>query len=195
MIFLIGRPGVGKFTIGSRVAALTESRLVDSHSVANVLFNVIAADGVSPLPTAIWPLVEQVRQAVMDTLVNVAPRNLSFVFTNYMRARDPYDLMVFDQLVAAAEIRGSVFVPVLLTCEIEEMLRRVSGEDRRARFKLVDPEQARRWYDEVPAFETAHPNVMRLDVTDLPPNGAARTIVDWARRRQAAPTKPSASGS
>ncbi len=82
---LIGNPGVGKYTVGAELARLTGARLVDNHSIANVIFNVISPDGLTPLPAGIWERVGRVRAAVLDTIVHLAPPELSFVFTNYGR--------------------------------------------------------------------------------------------------------------
>ena len=110
---LIGPPAVGKYTIGKELAARSGARLVDNHSVANVLFNLLDQDGVTPLPDAIWPLVGQVRAAVIETLLTVSPPHLSFVFTNFMRGEDEREYAVFLEMVAVAAARQSLFVPVL----------------------------------------------------------------------------------
>ncbi|MGH2608505.1 MAG: hypothetical protein ACRDHF_05390 [Tepidiformaceae bacterium] len=185
IIHLIGSPGVGKYTIGSQVARLVGARLVDNHSVANVIFNLLDQDGIKPLPPAVWPRVAQVRGAVLDTLMHVSPPELSFVLTNYMRGEDAGEEAAFQEVVAVAEVRGSTFVPVILSCETPELLKRVVREDRRDRMKLVDPTEARRLNDEVPRFRSTHPNTLELDVTAIAPGAAAEMIVDWARRCQA----------
>ena len=100
---LIGPPAVGKYTIGKELAARSGARLVDNHSVANVLFNLLDQDGVTPLPDAIWPLVGQVRAAVIETLLTVSPPDLSFVFTNFMRGEDEREYAVFLEMVAVAD--------------------------------------------------------------------------------------------
>ena len=92
IIQLIGAPGTGKYTIGREVARRTGARLVDNHSVANVILNLLAPDGVTPLPSAVWPYVAQVRGAVYDALANLAPAELSYVFTNVLRGDDPVPL-------------------------------------------------------------------------------------------------------
>jgi hypothetical protein len=181
MIHLIGSPGVGKYTIGSRVARELGARFVDNHSVANVIFQVLDQDGVKPLPDGVWPRVMQVRRAVLDTIANLSPRHLSFVFTNYLRGDDPAEEAAMQDLVSLAGERGSVFVPVLLSCETEELLRRVVSPDRRERMKLVDPVRARFLNDEVPRFETAHPNTLRLDVTRISADEAASLIARHVR--------------
>ncbi|MGH2634057.1 MAG: hypothetical protein ACRDG3_11655, partial [Tepidiformaceae bacterium] len=141
---LIGRPGVGKYTIGVELSRLTGARLVDNHSVANVIFNLINPDGVTPLPHGVWSRVGQVRAAVIDTLINLAPRELSFVFTNFIRGEDAAEYAAFMELVDAAAARGSVFVPIVLSCDTGELVQRIVRPERRARMKLVDPVEGAR---------------------------------------------------
>jgi len=85
VIALVGKPGVGKFTVGSVLARLTGARLVDNHSINNVIFNAVAADGVTPLPPEVWAQVGRVRGAVLETIATIAPPDLSFIFTNFIK--------------------------------------------------------------------------------------------------------------
>lgn len=181
---LIGKPGVGKYTIGTELARITGARLVDNHSINNVLFNLVNQDGITPLPATIWSRVGQIRAAVLDTLVHVSPPELSFVFTNFMLGEDDAEYAAFLELVAVADARGSTFVPVILACETGELVRRIVRPDRRARLKLIDPVAGARLNDEVPQFRTDHPNLLELDVSHTPPNDAARAIADWLARLQ-----------
>lgn len=179
---LIGTPAVGKYTIGKRVAELTGARFVDNHSVANVIFNVIAPDGVTPLPDTIWPRVGRVRAAVLDTIRNVAPPELSYVFTNYIQGGSATELAAFEEMVQLAADRDSLFVPVLLRCQTSELMGRAANASRVERMKLIDPVLIAHMNDEIPLFETAHPNALGLDTTASPPDESARVIVEWAER-------------
>lgn len=181
---LIGKPGVGKYTIGKALASATGARLVDNHAVANVIFNLIEQDGIRPLPSAVWPRVAAVRQAVLDTLIHVSPPGLSFVFTNFIRGEDEGETAAFEELVAIAEIRGSRFVPVILSCETPELVRRIVSPSRKERMKLIDPVEGARLNDHVPQFATNHPNVLHLDVTTMHVDASVRAIVAWAESRQ-----------
>jgi hypothetical protein len=187
VIHLIGSPAVGKYTIASRVARITGARLVDNHSIANVIFNVLDQDGVKPLPAGVWSHVSQVRAAVLDTVIHLSPPYLSFIFTNYIRGEDAAEYAAFEELVAVAEIRGSTFVPVILSCETPELVRRIVSPDRRERMKLIDPIQGAYLNDAVPHFTTQHPNKLELDTARTTPDEAAVRIVEWAERCAAAP--------
>lgn len=176
---LIGPPGVGKYTIGRELAALTGARLVDNHSISNVLFNLLDQDGVKPLPREIWRRYGIIRQVVLETITNVSPLHLSFIFTNFLRGENEVELTVFRELAAVADARKSLFVPVVLACESDELMTRIGTESRRERLKLIDPVEGRR-LNEGPVFVSGHANQFDLDVTSVPPEESARRIVEWA---------------
>jgi len=180
---LIGSPGVGKYTVGNELATLTGARLVDNHAVANVIFNVLDQDGIKPLPRDVWQYVGSVRRAVLDAMMHLSPPHLSFVFTNYIRGGDAAEYALYLENAAVAEVRGSRFVPVLLTCETAELVKRIPSPSRRERMKLLDPVEGARLNDQAPQFETDHPNFMRLDTTRTPPGESARKIAAWAESR------------
>ena len=183
---VIGRPGVGKYTIGSELSRLTGARLIDNHSINNVIFQLLEVDGVTRLPEGVWSRVDQVRAAVLDTLASVSPPELSFVFTNFIRGEDEVEYAVFMEFVGASVSRGRVFVPVVLSCETGELVRRIVRPERKARMKLVDPIEGARLNDETPQFRTDHPNLLELDVTRRPTGEAAAAIAAWGGRCVAA---------
>lgn len=179
---LIGAPGVGKYTIGKELAALTGARLVDNHSINNVLFNVIEQDGFTPLPAEIWPRVGMIRRVVLETIQEVSPPGMSFIFTNFIRGADEAEYRLFLENVAVADARNSVFIPVLLTCDTTELMNRIGTESRRERMKLLNPELAAQM-NEAPRFTTDHANFLVLDVSGIEPAESARRIAEWGESR------------
>lgn len=65
-----------------------------------------------------------------------------------------------------------------LLCDLEELDRRVVTPERHRQLKSVSREEVRHEYIERPVPEIGHPNVVTLDVTNLPPAHAARTILE-----------------
>jgi hypothetical protein len=66
IIYLIGLPGVGKFTIGKEINKRTGARLIDNQLINNPIFSLIAADGFSPLPEIIWDRIGAIRRIIWD---------------------------------------------------------------------------------------------------------------------------------
>jgi hypothetical protein len=189
IIYLIGFAGVGKYTIAKAIAemmagTLEPCRVVDNHYVLNPIFNLIAQDGITPLPAQVWDNAMQVRLAVLATIEHLSPRDWNFVFTNELVADEPSEdsngsnLMLYSQILKVAEARGSRFVPVRLRCDLEEHLSRVVRPERHERMKGVDPNEARDKHANHKLFKPDHANTLTLDVSNLTPEIAARTVLD-----------------
>lgn len=182
MFYLVGMPAVGKYTIAKELAALTGARLVDNHSIANVIFNILGVDGIRPLPAGTFDYVGRVREVAVDAIRNLAPREVSFVFTIVLLGNDARDIAFFDEAVEIARERESLFVPVLLRCETPELMQRAANESRQERMKLIDPAAIANINDTYRQFETDHPNTLRLETTTTPPPESARRILAWAEQ-------------
>lgn len=182
ILHLIGHPGVGKYTIAKEVAALAEADgrrivVVDNHLTSNVIFSVLPVDGIAPLPERVWDRVQEVRDAVLRTIEELSPREWSFVFTNVLSDGVPADEQVVERLVELAARRESRYVPVRLSCQIDELLMRITRPDRRARQKWVDPIGARSFVEASAVLAINHPALLDLDVTSLPASEAAARIL------------------
>jgi hypothetical protein len=185
ILHLIGYPGVGKYTIATELARQTDAAgarlvVVDNHLTSNVIFAVLPVDGVQPLPPTVWDRVGEVRDAVLRTIEELSPPDWSFVFTNVLTQNDPADAEVVERLVGLAAHRDSAYVPIRLTCQTDELVRRVPRPDRRMRRKWIDPGGVRDFVETTDLLVIDHPLVMDLDVTAIPPTMAARRILDHA---------------
>lgn len=165
IVVLIGFAGTGKYTIGRELCRHTGAKLVDNHLINNSLFTVVNADGVTPLPSAIWGKVRAIRQVVYETIRELSPPEMSFVFTIQLLEDDPQDHAGFADLVELAESRRSLLVPVRLVCELEELCRRIVNPGRAAMLKQISSEAARRRAVDHSVLNPAHPNVRTIDVT------------------------------
>ena len=185
---LLGFPGTGKYTIGKALVAELErrgtvARLVDSHYINNPIFGVIEQDGMTFLPQAVWPLVREVRGAILTAIEEIAPADWSFVFTNFVtEAKMKPDIQAyFDRLDRIARARGGRLQITRLTCAVEENCRRVAGQERELRLKSTNSEWIAYLHENEALYHPPDFDVVTLDVTSISPDQAASTILDRTR--------------
>jgi RimJ/RimL family protein N-acetyltransferase len=183
LYYLIGLPGVGKYTVAKAMERLAAERgqhlvVVDNHYFNNPIFGLVRVDGKTPLPRAVWARVAEVGEAVLTTVETLSPRGWSFVFTNYLDAASPEDQQWYQRVRRAAEARGSRFVPVRLICELEELCRRVPSPERSERLKLTDPVLVRQLALTRRVLDPPEHDALTIDVTHSAPEGTARAILD-----------------
>ena len=177
IIVLTGFAGTGKYTIGRELCVLTGAKLIDNHLINNPIFKVVNQDGITPLPAAIWAKVKAVRTIVYESIRELSPPELSFVFTIELFEGSAGDHQAFNDLEELAASRGSLFVPVRLLCDVEELCRRVVDPSRIQMLKLINPEAAKIKSAEETVLDSDHPNVLTIDVTEKTPSEAAEIIL------------------
>ena len=190
LVYLIGFPAAGKFTIAKAIAEHAPSPyvVVDNHHINNVIFEVIETDGVRALPPRVWSLIEGVRDAVLAAIEELSPSEWSYVFTNVLIAGS--DEPFVDRLAEIADRRGNAFIPVRLHCSTDELARRIVNPERAERLKWIDPEGLRSYVTTHQLVTIdQHPHALELDVTNLKPNDAAQTILGHIARVAGNPTQ------
>jgi hypothetical protein len=176
IFYLIGPPGVGKYTVGQIIAARTGAKLVDNHTWNNVIFGLIEQDGVTPLPQSVWGLTGRVRLAVLDTIATLSPPSWSFIFTHAAVPDDPAEHDIARQIRSVAERRNAAMIVARLSCAAEQLALRVVGVGRRERMKETDPHAARR-NGRLPVFDPCYPNSIAIDTTPLSAEQTAEQIM------------------
>ena len=177
IIALIGFAGTGKYTIGRELSERTGAKLIDNHLINNPIFKVVNPDGITPLPPGIWDKVKSVRALVYEAIRELSPPNLSFVFTIELFESSPGDQRAFVDLEGLAADRGSLFVPVRLLCEVEELCRRVVNPSRVQMVKSISAEGARRKSAQETVLDSTHPHVLTIDVTEKTPSETIEIIL------------------
>jgi hypothetical protein len=177
IVLLMGFPGTGKYTIGRELVKLTGAKLIDNHLINNPVFTAINADGIRPLPAGVWDKVSSIRQIVYESIRELSPPGLSFIFTIHVVERSAGDHKAFLDLAELAQARKSLFVPFRLVCEVEELCRRVVDPARAERLKQIRPESARNTAECHTVLEPDHPNLRTLDVTGTTPHESALLIM------------------
>ncbi len=181
IVHLTGAPAVGKRTIALAVVDEMAARgrhavLLDNHRTGNLILDVVGADGTSALPAGVWDRVGEVREVVFSAIEDLSPPDWSFVVTNVLIAGQPLDEAAARRVVELAERRGSAYVPVALTCDVDVLVERVPNPDRAGLRKWIDPAGVR---ELVETRELIVPDgSLLLDTTTLPPAEAAQQIVD-----------------
>jgi predicted kinase len=186
IIYLIGIPAVGKYTVAREIGRLTGARVVDNQLVNTPVFSVIGYDGTDafPFPRGAWAQIGKIHRAVLAVIRDYCPPEASFVFTNTLDAREPLDRVWFRRIERLARRRGAGFFPVWLTCEAEVIRRRKDTPDRRARLKDIDLTNIRRWSEEVEVLRVPHPNALTVDTSRRSPRQTARLILEHVHKRQ-----------
>jgi hypothetical protein len=127
----------------------------------------------------VWDRVREVGAAIRKTITTLSPPDWSFVFTNYV-ADTAADRAAYPRLAECASARASVFVPVCLTVELDELLRRTAQPERAAGNKITNPEFTHRLVAEQGMYRPEYDELLELDVTRLPPADAAARIIAHA---------------
>jgi hypothetical protein len=95
--------------------------------------------------------------------------------TNALCLDTPRDHVAWRHVVNLAVARGVPLVPVVLTADIEENVKRIQSADRSPR-KLKAPETLRSYYQQDHIQRPDVPELLDIDTTHLTPAGTATAI-------------------
>lgn len=132
VVHINGWPGSGKLTIARHLAERLGARLADNHTLINPAEALFARS--DPLYRS---LRAAVRKSVFEHLAR-APAEQSFIFTDAL-SDDASDTRAFEDCAALARERGARFVAVVIDCDVEENLKRLTRAGRSKQHKLTDP--------------------------------------------------------
>lgn len=180
IIYLIGFPGTGKYTVAKEICKQADVKLVDNHLINNPVFAFVERDGVTPLPDEVWKLAHKIRETVLETITTLSPLHYNFVFTNVLVDNDWVDQAIYDLIKQTAAERKAKFVPIRLECEVEENLKRIASPERKAHMKQMKPESAREIRAEKSIISIEHANILDLDITEISAEKAAGIILKHA---------------
>lgn len=165
VVHLVGFPAVGKRTVAVELVATSEAVLgrrfvlIDNHLSSNPILAVLDRGGSGAVGDEVWDLVNQVRDVVDRAILELAPPERSFVFTNAPMVGDANGIRAVARVQRLAEGRGSTYVPVVLSCDRDELLERVPAPDRQRHGKWTAPSEV--------AAHIDHHNVLRPDSRHL----------------------------
>ena len=161
---MLGYPAMGKRTIGSQLATLLDGVLVDNALINRPVLELFRWDGVALLPPEIWDRTRPILDTVLATIENLAPPSNSYVFTNVIE-EGPAARSEYDRIRALADRRGSLFLAVMLDCDIDVEVSRIDNPDRLALRKGSDPEGYRGYRLHTRLYQPPAEDVLHLDTT------------------------------
>ena len=174
ILYLIGKPGVGKYTIACELAK-QGFVVCDNQLANNPIFTLLQYDGFTKIPDFAWDAIKKIRDSVLD-FIKIEPNN-NYVLTNVL-LEDEGDKQLYFQIKKMAEERKSTFVPIKLLISEDEHLQRIQNISRRERYKSIDPNDV---YDKKPLLTISDKNLFEIDVTHLSVTEASEKIFDHVK--------------
>lgn len=172
IIYLTGKPRVGKYSIAKELAAKYGFIVCDNQLINNPIFELLQYDGYAKIPDFAWDTIARIRDEVLDFLAHHAQK--SYVLTNCL-ADTLEDRELYGQVEQMVQTRGSLFIPVQIQISKEEHLKRLTRPERRERWKSIDPSDAE---DNGPLISIFHPNLFSLNVSNLSLEDTAEAIMN-----------------
>lgn len=169
LVFLYGPPAAGKYTIGVELAARTGFRLLHNHLTVNLVSAVFERD------SDVW--LQVLRRVRRDILTEAARHDVDLIMTNVFSGTSEH-ADAWRTMLEPVEAHGGSVLFVQLTCDRDELFRRVEQESRRALDKLVDKKRLGELLDRFDMFSPApFGRHLCLDVTHLAPPESAAAII------------------
>ncbi|HJD56217.1 MAG TPA: hypothetical protein LFW21_06335 [Rickettsia endosymbiont of Pyrocoelia pectoralis] len=168
IIYLIGKPGTGKYTIAKELAK-SDYIICDNQLINNPIFALLKYDGLKDIPEFAWEAIYYIRNNVFD-FITKEPFN-NYILTNVLEENQG-DHKLFKQVENMALQRSSLFVPVKLLISEEANKKRVANPERALRYKSLKIQ------DNMELINLTHPNLLEIDVSDLTASDAAEKILE-----------------
>jgi hypothetical protein len=189
VVFLLGYPGMGKRTVGASLAELIDGVLVDNQLINRPLLELFRWDGKEPIPMEIWQRVVPIREAVLGTIEDLAPKTNSYVFTNVL-TNDAESLGHYEHVRSLAQKRDSLFLAVMLECDIDVQVSRIDNPDRVALRKGSDPAGYRHHRLTTDLLQPPPTELLNIDTTTTPAAENAARIYRALVERGLQPRSP-----
>ena len=179
VVHINGWPGSGKLTIGRLLAKRLNGRLLDNHTLINPAECLFARDDLHN-----WPLRKALRSLVFDYAAQIAVA-IPLVLTDAL-ADNPADRAGFDACLELANKRKAKLIAVVLDCEEEENLRRLTAPGRAELLKLTSAEFLGKLRARYRLLRPTAVTCIDMDVSKLPAAQAADALYQHCRQESSA---------
>ena len=176
VVYLIGFRGTGKYTVAKELQKITKARLVDNHTINNPIF--MLHDVSKGIEDEVWEDVSKIRNIVFEHIKYHADLSNSFIFTNELFDNDEDDIDIYKTVLSLAKHRKATFFPVILHCDLEELLDRAQNKEREKLFKDTSVENIKNLYKAHQILIPDYTNTIELNITALSPNESATAIIE-----------------
>jgi shikimate kinase len=179
ILYLFGYPAAGKLTVARKLAGLLNARLIDNHAINNSIFQIVRSkDGHVVFTDAVLERVRAIRLIVLEAVENLPERDDSFIFTNVLNDTQN-DAAVYAKIKELAHKRGAKFVPVIIHCDADELIRRVQSPERSENLKLTRVGRLKEILAEHSLLPVEDENLFEIDNTKLSADECAQAIVKY----------------
>ncbi len=179
VIHINGFPGTGKLTVAGHLIDL----FTDKQISAKLVHNHLLIDPADAILHRTQPGYQQLRHAIRACIFNALETESAtfenvYIFTDF-QSSDPVGSGVCAEYVAMTKTRGCRLVSIVLNCEEEENLRRLTSNNRHRTGKLIDGELVKRFRrDGAPVHRFKHDNIsLELDIASCTAREVAEQIM------------------
>ncbi|MGL9761161.1 MAG: AAA family ATPase [Wolbachia sp.] len=141
LIYLMGFPGSGKFTIARKLSEIIDVVIVSNNLFNNVIFNVVKLPN-AEVSNDLWEKIFAVIENMLAVFGKHHIKSKHYIFTNELIDGDSYDQRVYSSMVNLGEKMGVEILPVVLHCNNEELIKRVELKERYQEGKISDSDFA-----------------------------------------------------
>ncbi|EMF13071.1 uncharacterized protein SEPMUDRAFT_155484 [Sphaerulina musiva SO2202] len=173
-VYINGYPGVGKLSVARELRAiLPNTKVFDNHNLIDATSSIYERG----MPEY-QPLRRQMRRVVLDSIAtSESTREITWIFTD-QQSSDETGASAAQDYAAAAQARQSSFVSIILTCDLEENVRRLTFASRggESNTKLTDVDILHHIRDTEDIYHFGGELEIEIDVTHKAPDVVAREI-------------------
>ena len=169
VILIHGPPGAGKFTVATELSKITKYKVVHIHSIYDCLENIFTKERYE----ISLKLLNKIYLSIFEEASNANIEGLIFTYAEI--AKDNFGFV--RQVKTVLEKNNCSLRFVHLTCNKDELKKRVLGESRKA-FKKTKTIEELEYLLSIKDYISTFPNsnTSELDNTDLMPQDVALRI-------------------